>query len=221
MRKRSALILGATGLVGRQVVKDLTSASEYKEVHLLVRRPVDKTNPKQIVHVVDFDSLVEESFPHVNDVFICIGTTIKKAKTKKAFKKVDFDYPLKVATMARNKGASRLLVISAIGADHSSRVFYSRVKGEMEEAIKELSYPHVDIFRPSLLLGEREECRFGEKMGEIGVKLLKPVLAGPMRKYRGIKDEVVARAMYRRAIREASEGVTIIQSDDIEKFGQE
>jgi uncharacterized protein YbjT (DUF2867 family) len=219
--KRSALILGATGLVGRQVVKQLTSASEYKEVHLLVRRPVDKTNPKQIVHVVDFDSLVEESFPQVDDVFICIGTTIKKAKTKEAFKKVDFDYPLKVATMARNKGASRLLVISAIGADHSSRVFYSRVKGEMEEALKKLSYPHVDIFRPSLLLGEREEFRLGEKMGEVGVKLLKPVLAGPMRKYRGIKDAVVARAMYRRAIREASEGVTIIQSDDIEKFGQE
>ncbi|WP_368502998.1 oxidoreductase [Alkalihalophilus sp. As8PL] len=221
MIKRSALILGATGLIGRQVVKELTSASEYNEVHLLVRRPVDKTNPKQIVHMVDFDSLVEESFPHVDDVFICIGTTIKKAKTKEAFKKVDFDYPVKVATMARNKGASRLLVISAIGADHSSRVFYSRVKGEMEEAIKKLSYPHVDIFRPSLLLGEREEFRLGEKMGEVGVKLLKPVLAGPMRKYRGIKDVVVARAMYRRAIREASEGVTIIQSDDIEKFGQE
>ncbi|MEC2072878.1 oxidoreductase [Alkalihalophilus marmarensis] len=216
-----ALILGATGLVGKQVVNQLSQSKEYKEVHLLVRRPVDKSNPKQIVHTVNFDTLEEDDIPAVDDVFICIGTTIKKAKTKEAFKKVDYEYPIKVARIAREKGASRLLVISAIGADSGSRVFYSRVKGEMEKAVKKVGYPHVDIFRPSLLLGNREEFRFGEKMGEYAVKVMKPLLVGPLRKYRGIEDVVVARAMVKQASENRSTGTVIIQSNEIEKAGRE
>ncbi|MDV2886997.1 oxidoreductase [Alkalihalophilus pseudofirmus] len=218
---RRALILGATGLVGKQVVNQLSQSKEYKEVHLLVRRSVDKSNPKQIVHTVNFDTLEDDDIPAVDDVFICIGTTIKKAKTKEAFKKVDYEYPIKVARIAREKGASRLLVISAIGADSESRVFYSRVKGEMEEAVKKVGYPHVDIFRPSLLLGNREEFRFGEKVGEHAVKVMKPLLLGPLRKYRGIEDVVVARAMVKQASENRSTGTVILQSNEIEKAGRE
>ncbi|ERN51653.1 oxidoreductase [Alkalihalophilus marmarensis] len=218
---RRALILGATGLVGKQVVDQLSQSKEYKEVHVLVRRPVDKLNPKQIVHLVNFDTLEKGDIPAVDDVFICIGTTIKKAKTKEAFKKVDYEYPIKVAKIAREQGASRILVISTIGADSEARVFYSRVKGEMEEAVKKVGYPHVDIFRPSLLLGNREEFRFGEKLGEYAVKVMKPLLLGPLRKYRGIEDVVVARAMVKQASENRNPGTVIFQSNEIEKAGRE
>ncbi|WP_100374274.1 oxidoreductase [Bacillus sp. FJAT-45037] len=218
--ERKALVIGATGLVGKQLVKQLLEAKEYSEVHVFVRRPIDQQHEKQTVHIVNFDQISKSEFPHVDDIFICIGTTIKQAKSKKAFRKVDFDYPVSIATYAKEKGASRLLVISAIGANAESNVFYSRIKGEMEEAIKKIGYPHVDIFRPSLLLGDRPEFRLGEKMGEYGMILFRPFLLGPLSKYRAIKDKTVARAMYQRAISEDRKSVTVIESVHIQKLGQ-
>lgn len=165
---RRALVVGATGLVGREIVALLAADAGVSEIVVLVRRPSEAPPDDRRIRevVVDFDALDRNpSLFAVDQVFCALGTTIKKAGSQSAFRRVDFDYPLQVAKLARAAGARHFLLVSALGADAGSSVFYNRVKGELEEALRAIAYPSLTIARPSLLEGDRTEVRPGEILG--------------------------------------------------------
>jgi uncharacterized protein YbjT (DUF2867 family) len=213
--KRSALVAGATGLVGRHCVEELLLDDAYSRIVALVRRPGLPIRDKLEEYLIDFERLSDETrLPAVDDVFCCLGTTIKKAGTKEAFRRVDHDYVEFLARAALESGAKQFLLVSSIGADARSRVFYSRVKGEVEADISALPFRAVQIFRPSMLLGERNEVRLGEKVAQIVSKPLAFLFVGGLRKYKPIEAKTVARAMVRCARREP-EGVNVYESEEI------
>lgn len=212
---RRALIVGASGLVGSQLLPLLLASPRYEHVHALVRKPLSTAHAKLTLHTVDFDALgVYTRFPAVDDVFCCLGTTIKTAGSQDAFYKVDFAYVVETARIARERGATQLVVISAMGASPRSRVFYSRVKGEMEEAVSRLGYRSVTIVRPSFLGGERSENRPGERLA---LAMLSPLARFVPRKYRVIDAAAVARAMLY-AAEHAKSGASVIESDRLQEF---
>ncbi|WP_286197926.1 NAD(P)H-binding protein [Bacillus sp. ISL-34] len=220
MTNKTALILGATGVVGTQLVKEISNSNIYSEIHFLTRREVKFTDPKCIGQVVDFDNLSQYAdLFKVTDVFICLGTTIKKAKSKEAFRKVDYDYVIQAAKMAKTSNVEKLLVITAMGANSKSKFFYSRVKGDVEGTLQHLELNTVHIFRPSLLLGEREEFRAGEKISGLLSTFAKFVFVGPLRPYHAIEANKVAAAMYAAAQTKA-QGYHFYNSDEIEKLAQ-
>ena len=167
---RRVLLAGATGLVGRECLTLLTADPAVVEVVALVRRPPEAVavhHRKLRFEQVDFEQLgLHRRLLQVDQVICALGTTIRKAGSREAFRRVDFDYPLAIARLARQQGARHFLLVSAAGASSASRVFYSRVKGELEEAIATLGYPSLTIVRPSLLLGDRDEFRLGEEVGK-------------------------------------------------------
>ncbi|WHY95181.1 NAD(P)H-binding protein [Peribacillus simplex] len=220
MTNKTALILGATGLVGTQLVKELSNSKIYSEIHLLTRSEMKFTDPKCIVHVVDFDNLSKYAdLFKVSDVFICLGTTIKKAKSKEAFRKVDYDYVIEATKMVKTVNVEKLLVITAMGANSKSKFFYSRVKGDVEGTLQHLELNTVHIFRPSLLLGDRKEFRAGEKISGLISTFAKYVFVGPIRPYRAIEANKVAAAMYA-AAQTTAKGYHFYNSDEIEKLAQ-
>ena len=165
----TALVAGSTGIVGRECVRLLAAVETVAEVRALVRRhrADAATVPRVRDCLVDYERLDPQSdFFRVDLVFCALGTTLRDAGSREAFRKVDFDYTLGVAEAARAAGARHLLLVSAAGADSGSRFFYNRVKGELEEAVVRLGYPSVTIARPSLLIGERSSMRFGEELGK-------------------------------------------------------
>jgi uncharacterized protein YbjT (DUF2867 family) len=166
-------------------------------------------------HVLQLGALDALSdLPHVDDVFCCLGTTIKTAGSQAAFHKVDYDYVVGVARAGQRAGAKQFLVITAIGADPASRIFYSRVKGEVERAVRELPYHAVQIFRPSFLMGDRREARLGERISVPIARVIAPLLLGPLRRYRPIHAADVARAMVQIA-KEAPSGPNVFEYDGI------
>jgi uncharacterized protein YbjT (DUF2867 family) len=191
---RLALLAGATGLVGRAVLDLLLADSRYAAVHIVGRRAPDITHPRLVVHVTA--SLADWDCPAVDDVFIALGTTIKVAGSKAAFKAIDGDAVVALASSAKAAGASRLAVVSAMGADAQSGVFYNQVKGEMEDAITALGFQTLVIARPSLLAGNRDALGQPERVAEklaLGVfKLFRPLIPAH---YRSIDASSVARAM--------------------------
>ncbi len=215
MNTRTALLLGATGLVGRHCLDLLLADAAYEAVVTLGRRPLRRSHPKLTHHVVDFDRLADAaSLIEARDVFCCLGTTMKKAGSKEAFRKVDFDYPVAAARIAAANGAEQYLLVSALGADARSRFFYNRVKGEVEEAIGAFPFDGVYVLRPSLITGDREEARAGEQVSEWVLKALSFVLRGPLRKYRPIEARTIARAMVAMA-KGRPGGLRVIESDQI------
>lgn len=191
---RTALIAGASGLVGSFLLERLLGSLRYAQVAAWVRRDPGRSHPKLRIEVVDFERLHERRV-EAEDVFCCLGTTIASAGSRAAFRRVDYDYPVALARLAARDGAKRFLVVSALGADPASRVFYSRVKGEMEAAVKSSGVPKVYVFRPSLLSGPRAEFRLGERLGLAAAALLGPLLG----KYRPTRADDVAAAMLRAA----------------------
>ncbi|MCK7546750.1 oxidoreductase [Marinobacter koreensis] len=195
-----AMVLGATGLTGHLVVQGLLAREEIESVTVLVRRPLELEHPRLIQHQVDFDSLDSHADLFAVDALICcLGTTIRTAGSQARFREVDYGYPLAAARLAREQGARALILMSAIGASSSSTIFYNRVKGELEDAVRELGYPYLSIYHPSLLLGDRQEHRKGEELGQMAMPLINRVLLGPLDKYRAIKAETVATAMVNEA----------------------
>jgi uncharacterized protein YbjT (DUF2867 family) len=211
---RSALVVGATGLVGSKLVAALLADPEYGTVHALVRRPFVSKSAKLAEHVIDFSQLDGIDWPAVDDVFCCLGTTIGAAGSQAAFRAVDHDYPLAVARGALGRGARQYLFVSAMGADAHSSVFYSRVKGELETAIAALGFHAAIAFRPSLLAGDRAEHRLGERLA---LALLQPLRGLVPGKYRPVADTAVARAMVNYAGRGLA-GFHVIPSDVIQAF---
>lgn len=223
MDNRTALLLGATGLVGGHCLDILLQDETYEKVITLGRKKIELQNPKLIQHVVDFDNLEEHTnLFQARDVFCCLGTTIKTAGSQEAFRKVDFTYAVEAARIASQNGAEQFLIVTSSGANSKSFVFYNRVKGETEEAIKNFSFKSIQIFRPSLLLGERKEYRQGERISEKFLKAFKFLLVGGLRKYRAIQASEVAQAMVRMA-KAVPQGVHVYESDrikEIARYGQ-
>ncbi|HSJ38014.1 MAG TPA: oxidoreductase [Planococcus sp. (in: firmicutes)] len=215
MSKKTALIAGATGLTGNELVKILLDHPAYDKIYVLARRPLDIEHPKLEQIRVHFSRLEDyKDYFQVDEVFCCLGTTIKKAGSQNTFRKVDYDYPTALGALAKSAGVNKFLVISAMGADARSNIFYNRVKGQMEDRLKGMDLPALHIFRPSLLLGDRQEFRLGEKAASLLAPIFSPLLRGGMSKYKPIQAEQVALAMCAAAQSDSS-GVAVHLSDEI------
>ena len=210
---RTALLAGATGLVGTHALELLLADAHWSRVVTVGRRASSYHHAKLEQRIVDLGSLESASdLPHVDDVFCCLGTTIKQAGSQPAFRLVDHAFVVGLARAGLRAGATQFLLVSAIGADPKSRVFYSRVKGETEAAIRALPYRGIQIFRPSLLLGERPQFRLGERIAMLGAPVLPALLFGRLRRYRPIHAATVARAMVTIA-HEAPRGPNVFEYD--------
>jgi uncharacterized protein YbjT (DUF2867 family) len=222
MGKRNAILFGATGLVGSHLLEILIKEEEYAKIVLFNRKPVQSVkslSPKIEEIITDFSDLKSlEGYCKGSDLFCCLGTTIRKAKTKENFRQVDFDLPVVIASIASRKPFNRFVVISSIGANAESRNFYLRTKGEMEQAVRGILGEKVFIIRPSMLLGKRNEYRFGEIVGKWFTVLLSLVLIGKLSRYKGIQANDVARAMLVIAIH-GSES-QIVESDQLQKLSK-
>ena len=212
---RIALVAGATGLVGQAILALLLADKRYTAVHVVGRRAPDVQHPKLLVHISA--SLTEWACPAVDDVFIALGTTIKIAGSKAAFKAIDGDAVVAIAASAKAAGATRLAVVSAMGASPQSGVFYNQVKGEMEAAVSQLGFAKVVIARPSLLAGDRialkQPERMAEKLSLVAFKWLKRLLPA---NYRAIQASSVALAMVN-TLQTASAGQNVLLSGEMQK----
>jgi len=211
--KKTALLAGATGLVGSALLPLLLASDRYAKVIVVGRRPVATQHPKLVQVVTNLDELEHERLRLIaDDVYCCLGTTIRQAGSQEAFYKVDFLYVVRLAALTAANFAAQFLVVSSLGADVDSRFYYSRVKGEMEAAVRQTPFRAIHIFRPSLLLGERTAPRLGERFGAALLALARPLLRGGWRKYRPVAAATVAQAMLRAATNEA-EGVRVHSSE--------
>lgn len=217
-RNKQALLAGATGLVGAHLLTRLLAHPSYSRVEVLVRRELPIHHPKLAARLVDFEHLHVYLGNAADDVFCCLGTTIGKAGSQEAFQRVDHDYPLALANLASAAGAQQFLMVSSLGADAASSVFYSRVKGETERDIAAIGLPKSIFMRPSILRGERQEVRTGEKLGIFVGRVIAPLFIGSLRKYRPIQADHVAAAMVYAANHDFPSGP--VESDAIEKLAQ-
>lgn len=216
----TALLVGATGLVGGHCLDLLLEASPYRKVIVYTRRPLGREHPKLEAIVIDFEKLRDlDPFPAA-DVFCALGSTIAKAGSQHAFLKVDFEYPSALAERSAAAGSTQFLLVSSVGADPKSGNFYLRVKAEVEKAVSARPFESVQIFRPSLLLGDRKEFRLGEKAAGLAARAGQFALVGKLRKYRPVGAETVARAMVN-AARQGRPGRPIYQYDEILALSRE
>ena len=207
--RRKVLLAGATGLVGGEILRLLKSDHDALDVQALVRHPLG-LNANVREHLTDFTDLEDRAdWFKVDVVFSALGTTIAKAGSQAAFRRVDLEYPLAIAKLARAQGARHFLFVSALGADARSFFFYNRVKGELEEAIRALGYPSVTIARPSMLLGERKEYRFAEELGKKFIRLMPEAWAG-------VQASQVAAGLVK-AAREDKPGVRILDNRELRR----
>jgi len=204
------LLAGATGLVGGLCLQRLLADPAFHRIVVLARRPPALQHPKLIAHVVAFDQMEQaRAWFHVDKIVCALGTTIRQAGSQERFRKVDHDYPLRIARIGLEQGARHFLLVSALGANPRSSVFYNRVKGEVEMHVQELPYPQITIVRPSLLLGTRREFRAGEEIG----KRLAFLVPG---KYKPVQADDVAKVLVE-AARQEVPGVEVIESDEIRR----
>lgn len=215
VRGRSALVLGATGLVGRHCLDLLLTGGRYRSIRVIGRRRLPIHDPRVEQHVLELSEMesVSQLFA-VDDIFCCLGTTIRNAGSQEAFRRVDVDFPVTAARLAADAGADQFLVVSALGADADSRIFYNRMKGEMESQVRRFPLKAIWVLRPALLLGDRDETRLGEQVAELLLRPLSPLLLGPLRRFRPVSARAVATAMVTLAAQDGTGG--IIESDEID-----
>lgn len=209
-----ACILGATGLIGSNLLELLLSDNRYTEVMVYTRKPTGIEHPKLAEKVGD---LLDEDFfkdpIFAEHIFCCIGTTQSKTPDMSVYKQIDFGIPVNSAHAGLRGGMKKFLVVSSLGANASSKMFYPRIKGQMEETLQKMDIPGLHIFRPSMLLGKREETRFGETVGRAFVKFFSPLIPS---RYKGVEAGDVARAMLKVATADTGKGV--YESDEIRKM---
>lgn len=210
---KTALIVGATGLIGDLLTHQLVDSTVYDKVKVLVRKPLNWQHPRLQEVTYDFDH-PNGLLIQADDIFCCLGTTMAKAGSKEAFRKVDYQYPMDVARLGLANGARQFLIVTAMGADLNSRFFYNRVKGEVERDLASLNYPALLIFRPSLLLGNRAESRLGERLAAGFMRVAKPLIPA---KYRGIEGAKVANAMFTTA-QQGLSGKHVFESDVLQQY---
>ena len=208
------LLVGATGEVGSKLLARLLADDRILYVTIWSRRAIDLNNPKLTTRIVDFENLPPESDDDIDAVVCCVGTTIKKAGSRKAFREVDYDICLNVATWAESQGINQFHVISANGANPDSLFFYNRVKGEMEEALFQLPIPYMYVYRPNLIDSDRSEKRPLERFAILLFRALNPLLIGPFRSLASIKSERIAQGIHTRLF-DAQVGYHIIASKNI------
>jgi uncharacterized protein YbjT (DUF2867 family) len=213
------LIAGATGLVGKELLALLLADRACHEVHSLVRRRSEQQHAKLSQHLVNFATMAAQppALPQIDEVYICLGTTIKTAGSQAAFKAIDFDAFVAVACVGIARGATKLGVISAMGASSSSSIFYNRIKGEMEDAVVKLGYQSVTIARPSFLAGNREALqqtrRPGEKIALAAMRWFNPIIPA---NYRSVQAADVAASLLKQ-VRSARAGVSVLQSAQLQR----
>ena len=216
--RSTALLLGATGLVGGHLLPLL--ADGWPDVVTLGRRPMPQAAANHAHHVVGFDRLDDfADLFRCDALFCCLGTTMKQAGSRDAFRRVDLDIPAEAARLARSGGATLVSLVSAWGADPESRVFYNRTKGEAERAVTDAGVAATQIFRPSLLTGDRDETRLGESIGELVLGAASPLLIGPLRPFRPTPARDVARAMAALA-RSPEAGVRVVEPVEIRRLAE-
>lgn len=211
---KTANIIGATGLVGKQLVQLLLDDERYERVRVFVRRSIALEHEKLEEHVVDFERFDEFREKITGDeLFSAMGTTLKQAGSKKVQYRIDYTYQFQCAQAAADNGVKKYVLVSAAGANEKSLIFYSRIKGELESAVKELNFERCLIFQPSLLLGEREQNRLGEKLAAYTMPVV-TILPG-FKKYRGIQGNTVAKAMINAVNTPMLQHVVVYQLDEI------
>ncbi len=210
---KTALVVGATGLIGNLLTHRLVDSSVYERVKVLVRTPLPWQHPRLQEVQFDFDR-PNGLLTQADDVFCCLGTTMKKAGSRDAFKKVDYQYPMDVARLSLENGTRQFAIVTAMGADAGSTFFYNRVKGEVERDLSALNVPTLLIFRPSLLLGNRSESRLGERLAEGAMRLFSPLIPA---KYKGVDAAKVANAMLTTTQRGLT-GKHVFESDQLQAF---
>lgn len=217
MEKRNTLLAGASGLVGSALLDKLISDDRYDKIVLISRNPdISYTSEKIISQLIDFDDLIHlKTEIRIDDVYCALGTTIKTAGSQDAFRKVDFDYVVNLAKWSQNNGIQRFMVVSAMGSKASSAIFYNKIKGEMEDAVKLVQIPETHVFRPSLLLGNRKEKRTGEKIAQMVMTAIGFIFKGPLLNFKGIKASDVASSMIDTAF-ETSPGFHVHLSGDMQ-----
>jgi uncharacterized protein YbjT (DUF2867 family) len=212
-----AVIVGASGLIGRNLVNTLLLGHDYSEVISISRKklPVHSGKLKQVI--AEFDNVDEyEEYITGHALFCCLGSTSSKTPDKKEYYKIDHDHPVKLAEIAKKNGVEQYHLVSSIGADPNSANFYLKMKGETEEDIKKVGLKALCIYRPSFLVGERTESRQMERFAIKFMLLISPLLVGPLRKYRAIHAKAVAKAMYKTSLK-PREGVYIYSSEQIKR----
>ena len=216
MLRNKSMVVGSTGLVGKSVVNHLIERGIG--VLALVRNDAESDNSLLDYYKIDFDDLhlPDETFSDIKDIFICLGTTIKKAGSKVAFQKVDITYCHEIAKQAQASGVKNISIVTSLGSDSNSTNFYLKTKGMIEDQITEIDFESISIHRPGLLIGARNEMRLGEFIGQkIFPYVLDPFLIGSMRKYRSIKGDTLAKAMVNLSGDE--KGVNFYYFDDFNK----
>ncbi len=210
---KTALIAGASGLVGRKLLEVLLESDYYDKIIILVRKKLPIQHSKLHQFVFDFET-AENKFPEANDVYCCLGTTIKKAGSKEEFRKVDLEYPLRVARVSFEKGARKFAIVSSMGSDENSIFFYNQVKDEAERGIREIPFETTLIVRPSLLLGKRDEFRMGEVVG----KFLMWIFGFAIPKnLKAVDSQKVARCMFT-VLKRDDKGIVVKTSGEIQRY---
>jgi len=212
---KTAIVIGATGLIGRHLTSKLLSDSRYSKIKIFVRRSININNPKLEEHIVNFDEIDKwKDKIHGNELYSAMGTTIRKAKSKKLQYKIDVTYQYEFAKAASENGVDGYFLVSSAGANPKSKIFYLKIKGELEEMVGTLRFKKIRIFRPSLLTGKRDEKRFGEKAAERLLNIVVPIFPF-LKNQRPIKGESVAAVMIKIANDAGEEKIKIYEPDDI------
>ncbi len=217
MKQKTAIILGATGLTGSLLAKRLIADESYTSIKLFSRKASGISSPKVEEFLGNILQLEEFKKDFTADeVYCCVGTTSAKTKDREVYRAIDFGIPFKAATLAKENKIPTFMVISSMGANAQSKIFYSRTKGEMEQAVLDQEIPNTYILRPSLILGDRNEKRFGESFGAVVLKLTSSLLVGRLKKYRAIKADHIAAAMIKLA--KSLPDMKILESDRIQEL---
>jgi uncharacterized protein YbjT (DUF2867 family) len=213
-----AIIAGASGLIGSNLLTILLRQQEYDEVLIFIRKELPVRHKKLTQLIVDFDRLDQYSDAiSGHALFSCLGTTKSQTPDKAQYRKIDLEYPLQLARLAKQNGVEQFHVVSSIGADKASSTFYLKLKGELEGALKLLRLPALYIYQPSMLIGDRGKDRIAEKIFSNIFKVIDPLLVGGLKKYRSIKGQTVAHAMFRKSL-ESAEGTFTYTSDKIQSI---
>ena len=217
-KKKTAIILGATGLTGNILLKTLLIDKRYDKIKIFTRKPLRLENKKVteiLCNLLELYSYKENFFG--DEVYCCIGTTTKKTPDKELYKKIDYGIPASAAKLCKDNSIKTFAIMSSMGANANSSIFYNRTKGEMEQAVLEQKIENTYILRPSMIGGNRNEFRIAEKIGSVLMKVLNPLFIGSWRKYRIINAELIANAM----IELVNNGIDkkIIESDQIYRIG--
>ena len=214
---KTALLFGASGLVGNHLLNQLISNNNYSKIKLFVRSTIDISDPKIEIIQTDFKNLENHKEDIIgDDCFFCIGTTKKNSPDKNEYRRIELEVPKQIAQIAKSNSVNSFVFVSSGYADPKSSGDYLKFKGEVEEELKRLNFPKLGIMRPSFLLGDRKEKRIGEKIGIFVFKLLSPLFLGPLKKMKPIHSATVAKAMI--AITQNDSSQTIFESNEISEI---